>query len=146
MKLPSGECHKTLVNTSAGNGLVQSGNRPLPEPMLTQSGVAIWQCHYSTVSYTCIYQSCTVVVSLRPKDMHSGKILFCTSGLGSNTYLYFQIQIQIRRICICIWSNFKPCIFIWSTVFGVFDKYVFLGLFSKHNFITNLHEYSLWTC
>ena len=70
------------------------------------------------------------------------------SGLGSNTYLYLQIQIQkqIRRICICIWSNFKPCICIciciWSTVFGVFDKYVFKYTFSwavfyKHKFMEN---------
>ena len=59
-----------------------------------------------------------------------------TPGLGSNTYLYLQIQIQIqiRRICICI------C--IWSTVFGVFDKYVFKYTFSwavfyKHKFMEN---------
>ena len=73
----------------------------------------------------------------------------CMSGLGSNTYLYLQIQIQIqiRRICICIciWSIFKPCICIciciWSTVFDVFDKYVFKytfpGLFSEHKFMEN---------
>ena len=73
----------------------------------------------------------------------------CAAGLGSNTYLYLQIQIQIqiRRICICIciWSIFKPCICIciciWSTVFDVFDKYVFKytfpGLFSEHKFMEN---------
>ena len=32
-------------------GLVQSGNRPLPEPMLTQISVAIWQA--SQVNYWC---------------------------------------------------------------------------------------------
>ena len=69
------------------------------------------------------------------------------AGLGSNTYLYLQIQIQIQIqricICICIWSNFKPCIciciWIWSSIFGVFDKYVFkytfFWAFSKHNFM-----------
>ena len=31
------------------NGLVPSGNKPLPEPMLTQISVAIWQ-HKATMS------------------------------------------------------------------------------------------------
>ena len=34
--------HWSLVNIGAGNGLVPSGNNPLPEPMLTQIYVAIW--------------------------------------------------------------------------------------------------------
>ena len=39
MKLPSDDCHKTLLmigNIGSGNGLVPLGNKPLPEPMLTQ--------------------------------------------------------------------------------------------------------------
>ena len=32
-----------LVNIISGNGLVPSGNKPLPEPMLTQIYVAIWR-------------------------------------------------------------------------------------------------------
>ena len=32
-----------LVNIGSGNGLVLSGNKPLPEPMLTQIYVAIWR-------------------------------------------------------------------------------------------------------
>ena len=32
-----------LVNIGSGNGLVPSGNNPLPEPMLTHIYVAIWQ-------------------------------------------------------------------------------------------------------
>ena len=31
------------VNIGSGNGLVPSGNKPLPEPMLTQINIAIWQ-------------------------------------------------------------------------------------------------------
>ena len=31
------------VNIGSGNGLVPSGNKPLPEPMLTQFSVAIWR-------------------------------------------------------------------------------------------------------
>ena len=31
-----------LVNIGSGNGLVPSGNRPLPDPMLTQIHVLIW--------------------------------------------------------------------------------------------------------
>ena len=31
-------------NIGSGNGLVASGNKPLPEPMLTQISDAIW-CH-----------------------------------------------------------------------------------------------------
>ena len=37
-KLPSEECHYLTddqVNIGSGNGLVSSGNKPLPEPMLT---------------------------------------------------------------------------------------------------------------
>ena len=32
------------VNIGSGSGLVPSGNKPLPEPMLTKICVAIW-CH-----------------------------------------------------------------------------------------------------
>ena len=32
-----------IVNTGPGNGLVPSGNKPLPEPMLTRSLVALWR-------------------------------------------------------------------------------------------------------
>ena len=38
-------CHRNhwwQVNIGSGNGLVPSGNKPLPEPMLTQTYVAIW--------------------------------------------------------------------------------------------------------
>ena len=31
------------VNIDSGNGLVLSGNKPLPEPMLTQTYVTIWR-------------------------------------------------------------------------------------------------------
>ena len=48
MNLPSGECRKislvTQVKTGSGNGLVPSGNKPLPEPILTQIFVA--QCRH----------------------------------------------------------------------------------------------------
>ena len=36
--------HWWSVNIGSGNGLVPSGNKPLPEPMLTQISVDIW-CH-----------------------------------------------------------------------------------------------------
>ena len=31
------------VNIGSGNGLVPSGNKPLPEPMLTKVPAAIWR-------------------------------------------------------------------------------------------------------
>ena len=34
--------HWWSFNIGSGNGLVPSGNKPLPEPMLTQTSVAIW--------------------------------------------------------------------------------------------------------
>ena len=34
--------HLWLVNIGSGNGLVPSGNKPLPEPMLTQIYAGIW--------------------------------------------------------------------------------------------------------
>ena len=34
---------KSTVNIGSGNGLVPSGNKPLPEPMLTQISVAKWR-------------------------------------------------------------------------------------------------------
>ena len=39
------ELRQWEVNIGSGNGLVPSGTKPLPEPMLTQIYVAIW-CHY----------------------------------------------------------------------------------------------------
>ena len=38
--------HWYLVNIGLGNGLVPSGNNPLPEPMLTQIYIVIWR-HYA---------------------------------------------------------------------------------------------------
>ena len=35
--------------SSLGNGMVPSGNKPLPELMLTKCYVAIW-CHYTTMN------------------------------------------------------------------------------------------------
>ena len=40
--------HWSPGNIGSGNGLVPSGNKPLPEPMLTQISVAIW-CHLATM-------------------------------------------------------------------------------------------------
>ena len=37
------------VRIGLGNGLVLSGNKPLPEPMLTEIYVAIW-CHLAPMS------------------------------------------------------------------------------------------------
>ena len=35
--------HWSLANIGPGNGLVPSGNKPSPEPMLTYTPVAIWR-------------------------------------------------------------------------------------------------------
>ena len=51
-KLLSCQCHRThwwWVNIGSGNGLVPSGNKPLPEPMLTHIYVTVWR-HYPTMS------------------------------------------------------------------------------------------------
>ena len=37
------------ANIGSGNGFVPAGNKPLPEPMLTQIYIAIWH-HYTTMS------------------------------------------------------------------------------------------------
>ena len=37
------------VNIGSGNGLVLSGNKPLPEPVLTEISVAMW-CHLARMS------------------------------------------------------------------------------------------------
>ena len=50
-----------LVNIGSGNGLVQSGNKPLPEPMLTQISLTIWSQMTALipgardVAMTCLY-------------------------------------------------------------------------------------------
>ena len=38
------------VNIGSGNGLVPLGNKPLPEPMLTQKRAAIW-CNWAILSW-----------------------------------------------------------------------------------------------
>ena len=42
--------HWWSVNIGSGNGLVLSGNKPLPEPMLTQISVVIW-CHWARIEW-----------------------------------------------------------------------------------------------
>ena len=46
VKLFWGECHRTplMLNQCSGNGLVPSGNKLLPEPMLTQIYATKWHC------------------------------------------------------------------------------------------------------
>ena len=46
--------HGWLINIASGNGLVPSGTKPLPEPVLTQIYVNIW-CHQATMSWYHIY-------------------------------------------------------------------------------------------
>ena len=43
--------HLSSVNIGSDNGLVPSGNKPLPEPVLTQIYVAIW-CHQAKMSWS----------------------------------------------------------------------------------------------
>ena len=43
-----------LVNTGSGNGLVPSGNKTLPEPILTRSYVALCS-HWATMSLSCTW-------------------------------------------------------------------------------------------
>ena len=57
VKLISNECHTTsLIRSHIGslNGLVPSGNKPLPEPMLTQISVA--PLGHSELILTCCFQ------------------------------------------------------------------------------------------
>ena len=42
--------HWWSVNIGSGNGLVKSGNKPLPEPILTQIFATIWR-HLATMSW-----------------------------------------------------------------------------------------------
>ena len=51
VKIPADECYCTywrLVNNGSGNGLVPSGNKPLPEPMLTNIDL---RCHMASLSH-----------------------------------------------------------------------------------------------
>ena len=43
--LPIGKCHQNslMIKIDSGKGLVPSGNKPLPEPKMTQIYVAIWR-------------------------------------------------------------------------------------------------------
>ena len=45
------ELHKSEVNIGSGNGLVPTGNKPLPDPMLTKILDAI-RPHKATMSLT----------------------------------------------------------------------------------------------
>ena len=52
VKSLSGECQRASlmkINIGSGNGLVPSGNKPLPEPVLSQMYVTIWH-HQATMS------------------------------------------------------------------------------------------------
>ena len=52
VKLSTGECHRThaiIIQHWPGNGLVPSGNKSLPGPILIQICVTIWR-HFATMS------------------------------------------------------------------------------------------------
>ena len=76
-----------LVNIGAGNGLVPSGNKPLPEPMLTQISVVTWliyelklghawvitshsfmRCDYLSMPWTKTVDKLMSVNTLRPRQ------------------------------------------------------------------------------
>ena len=62
--------HKWQVNIGSDNGLVPSGNKPLPEPMLTCIYDAMW-CHQATMIWKPEnYHACLDINSLRPSDAH----------------------------------------------------------------------------
>ena len=44
--------HRWKVNIGSGSGLVLKGNKPIPEPMLTQIYVAIW--HHNVLTQCCL--------------------------------------------------------------------------------------------
>ena len=46
-----------LVNIGSGNGLVPSGNRPLPEPMLTQSSCQHMVSLHESILQICMYNT-----------------------------------------------------------------------------------------
>ena len=87
MIIPSDECHKILLPTiqhwfrTSGNGLVPSGNKPLPEPMLTQICVAIWH----------LYAKMSCQVAMLPLSLSLA--LFCHWEVG----LYIEIHPDLKH-------------------------------------------------
>ena len=66
--------HLWLVNTVSINGLVPSGNKPLPEPILTQIYVAIWRHqatgNASSTRLRCVLFWCRHTLDLRDTFAH----------------------------------------------------------------------------
>ena len=73
VKFPSGEWKKSylwwLINIS-GNGLVPSGSKPLPEPMLTKLFGAIWRHNELTCSMLCHIYKQVIVYLIISYDRH----------------------------------------------------------------------------
>ena len=76
------------VNIGSGNGLMPSGNKPLPEPMVTQINVTIWR-HLWVMGEQPI-PTCQVVLGTCPSIMVYVSIIFVISlkaAFIDNTFL-----------------------------------------------------------
>ena len=92
VKLPSHERHRRWkVNIGSGNGLVPSGNKPLPEPILTQIFVAIWR-HLVKTKSSKVWSGVICPIYFLDQD-HVG------DSTGDNLYSI------LYNPCTLIWAN-----------------------------------------
>ena len=98
IKLPADKCYnmislKIMQNIGSDNGLVPSGNEPLPEPLLTQFFVTIWRLgphwtnilqenvHCTSMEYDLYYQNQYIGSLLAPWVNHLSPLCLSTYWL-----------------------------------------------------------------
>ena len=87
------------ANIGSGNGLVPSGNKPIPEPMLNNIYVTIW-CQQATMCWTwrSLKYVTVFIIELFPYSTlshHPGRL-----------YKHWKIHMQLRQLYYSlVWSN-----------------------------------------
>ena len=117
--------HWWLVNVGSGNGLVLSGSKPLPEPMLTTFHVAIWR-HQASLCFNSSPLVPHICVNKRDQHWLKSWLVACSTPshylnqwwLVVNWTPGNKLQWNLNRKCIifiqrkCIWKcrlpNWRP--------------------------------------
>ena len=99
--------HWRLVDTVSGNGLVPSDYKLLPEPMLTQTAVAIWWHYAQWVKMQCM-QSTETRQPFRPKficeyvyiwNWYYGLCNLDKQYFGFITWTWYKTYLGREQIC-----------------------------------------------
>ena len=89
--------HWWLVNIDSGNGLVLSGNKPLPEPMLTQISVAMASQDHDDLKGIFWNENYCILIQIPSGEVYFIGSSWCHVNIGMDNDLRPSMQQDITR-------------------------------------------------